>query len=169
MPEDTAARTVILGASRPGVMPRNERPVVPFPDPLSRGSAGPWVDLAPLPPAMTWQLTAVTDSGGSGPVCRGWCSSLLQTARSLPAQALPQPSSSAPFSKCRVLSPYLLGQMQACREVVSPRPGPYLSAEGRWDSRCLHHVPGVELCRLPMQARLRPSRAWGGQIYEMKI
>lgn len=49
----------VLGASWLGVMPRNWGPSV--------GSASPWVELASLPPTVTWGLVAVIHSGDAAP------------------------------------------------------------------------------------------------------
>lgn len=129
MPEDSAAGTVVLGASRPGVMPRNWGPVVPSPQPLSAGLAGRWVEQASLPPAVTWGLADVI---GLRKLCLtvGPCGQGLVGLTPLVQPLSRVLRSSAPFSKLwGVFLPYLLAPMQTCRRAVSP--GPSSGGEGK--------------------------------------
>lgn len=131
MPEDSAAGTVVLGASQPGVMPRNWGPMVRSLQPLSAGLARRWVEQASLPPAVTRRLADViglrklcltVGPGGQGLV---WLIPLIQPLSHVLR-------SSAPFSKLwGVFLPYLLAPMQTSRQAVSP--GPSSGGEGKRD------------------------------------
>lgn len=154
---------VVLGASRPGVMLRP-----------CGGSARPWVELASLPPAVTWELAAETDSGDS--VFPQWA--VARVAHS--SQTLPLPGANRPelchshlsstlFPKLLpgVLSRHLLVQMPTCGRRAQAQ-GPLCGVKGEGTGGASPVRVGRALPPASA-AGLRPSRAQGCQIYRMKM
>lgn len=123
-----------LGASRPGVVPRNWGPGAPLTEPLSVGSPRPGWSWYPCPLLLRgdWLMgwTGGLGSPTSQPV--GELVQLLRDSIGSPqAQALREASSFCPiFQTTGVLSLSLLAQVQTCRQEMNPSLGPFSCSKG---------------------------------------